>query len=251
MDNYPEVVAKIANDYLERVKSQLRLVPAREQNEFLRELQSHLYEAYQQTPGEDDVARILAVLRNIGEPAEVVSDGLPGAMVRAGTRRSLPLYVLGGIVIALFGLPLGFSGVAVLGGILATLVAMAVAYCTAMGVVFFGGALFMFLGLTRLYKPGMWDKLIALGVIQMDGRDAAFFDQVPPVAQGLLFVLIACLFIATGLGMLKLGRYLSRGLRFLYGLAFEWVRQSVQSARRKLHHAKREGLPVSQVSFVK
>src|ERR1035441_2891775 len=87
MNNYPEVVAKIVSDYLERVKSQLRLVPAHEQGEFLREIESHLYEAYQQTPGEDDVARILAVLRKFGEPAEVVSDRLPGAMVRSGTRQ--------------------------------------------------------------------------------------------------------------------------------------------------------------------
>ena len=34
MNNYPEVVAKIVSDYLERVKSQLRLVPAHEQGEF-------------------------------------------------------------------------------------------------------------------------------------------------------------------------------------------------------------------------
>jgi uncharacterized membrane protein len=105
MNDYPEVVAKIANDYLERVKSQLRLVPTREQDEFLREIQSHLYEAYRQTEGEDDVARILAVLRNLGEPAEVVSDRLSSAMVRSGSKRNLPLYVLAGIVIALFGLP--------------------------------------------------------------------------------------------------------------------------------------------------
>jgi len=105
MNNYPEVVAKIASDYLERVKSQLRLVPAHEQGEFLREIESHLFEAYQQTPGEDDVARILAVLRNFGEPAEVVADRLPGAMVRSGTKHNLPLYVVGGILIALLAFP--------------------------------------------------------------------------------------------------------------------------------------------------
>ena len=107
MNPYPEVVEKIANDYLERVKSQLRLVPAREKDEFLLEIQSHLYEAYQQMPGEDDVARILAVLRNLGEPADVVSDRLPGTMVRSGTKRNLPLYIVTGILIALFGIPLG------------------------------------------------------------------------------------------------------------------------------------------------
>src|SRR5271167_172680 len=103
MSNYPDVVAKIVSDYLERVKSQLRLVPVREQSEFLREIESHVYEAYQQTPGEDDVARILAVLRNLGEPAQVVSDRLPGAMLRSGAKRKIPLYIIGGILIALFG----------------------------------------------------------------------------------------------------------------------------------------------------
>src|SRR5579863_8489299 len=106
MNNYPEAVAKIADDYLERVRSQLRLIPAREQDDFVREIRSHLYEAYQhqvdqQTPGEDDVSRILGVLRNLGEPAEVVSDRLPGSMVRSGTKRNQLLYVAGGILIAL------------------------------------------------------------------------------------------------------------------------------------------------------
>ena len=58
MSNYPEAVARIADDYLERVTAQLRLVPAQEHDEFLREIKSHVYEAYQQTPGEDEVARI-------------------------------------------------------------------------------------------------------------------------------------------------------------------------------------------------
>ena len=110
------------------MKSQLGLVPIREQNEFLREIESHLYEAYQQTPGDDDVARILAVLRNLGEPAEVVSDRLPGTMVRSGTKRNLPLYVVGGILIALFGIPLGFGGLGVLVGILGGLAGMLVAF---------------------------------------------------------------------------------------------------------------------------
>ena len=58
-------------------------------------------------PGEDDVGRILAVLRNLGEPAEVVADRLPDAMVRSGATRNLPLYIMGGILIAMFGIPLG------------------------------------------------------------------------------------------------------------------------------------------------
>jgi uncharacterized membrane protein len=112
MNIYPEVVSKLADDYLQRVKLQLRQLPAPEQNEFLREIESHLYDAYQQMPGEDDVTRMLAVLRNFGEPIEVVQDRLPGAMLRSGTKRYLPLYIVGGILIALFGIPLGFGGMA-------------------------------------------------------------------------------------------------------------------------------------------
>ena len=81
MNNYSDVVAKIVEDYLDRLKAQLRSVPSREQDEFLREIRSHLYESYQQASGQvsgqssdDDVARILAVLRKLGEPAKVVSD---------------------------------------------------------------------------------------------------------------------------------------------------------------------------------
>jgi len=166
MSAYPEVVAKIASDYLERVKSQLRLVPAHEQVEFLREIESHLYEAYQQTPGEDDVARILAVLRNFGEPAEVVSDRLPGAMVRSGTKRKLPLYVVGGILIALFGLPLGSAGVGVLVGLLAALAGILVAYYAVAGSFLLVGALTMLLGLTRIILPQLFDRLVMLGYIQ-------------------------------------------------------------------------------------
>ena len=63
MCEYPESVAQIVDDYLERVKERLRLVPPREQDEFLREIQSHIFEAFQEATGEDDVQRVLAVLR--------------------------------------------------------------------------------------------------------------------------------------------------------------------------------------------
>jgi hypothetical protein len=74
------------------VKAQLASVPAREEDEFLREIQSHVYEAYQQTSGENDVARILAVLRNLGEPVEVVADRRPDSILLSGSRRNMPLY---------------------------------------------------------------------------------------------------------------------------------------------------------------
>ncbi len=146
MNNYPEVVAKISNDYLQRVRSKLALVPAHERDEFVREIQSHLYEAYQQIPGDDDVTKILAVLRNLGEPADVVAERLPGAMVRSGRRRRLPLYVIGGILIALFGLPLGFGGAGIVVGVLLAVAGVVVAYYAAAGSILLVGAIFSLVG---------------------------------------------------------------------------------------------------------
>ena len=250
MNNYPEAVAKIANDYLERVKLQLRLVPVHDQQEFLRELQSHLYEAYRQMPGEDDVGRILAVLRNLGEPAEVVSDRLPGAMVRSGARRSLPLYIMGGILIAMFGIPLGFGGVGVLVGLLFALAGIVIAYYATAGSILLAGAMSMLLALTRMFLPHLWDKLVTFGFIQMNGPVADFLDRLSPSEQGFSMILFASVFIASGLGMLRLGRYLLRGLHFLFILVFDWMRRLAQSVRAKLRRDNRERPHLGAVSFV-
>jgi uncharacterized membrane protein len=233
MNNYPDVVARIANDYLERVRSHLRLVPAPEQDEFLREIQSHLFEAYQEAPGEDEVAGILAVLRNLGEPGEVVSDRLPGAMVRSGAKRSQLLYVAGGILIALFGIPLGFSGVAVLMGLLAAVAGIVAAYYAVAGSVLLVGAIFMLMGMTQIVLPRLWDKLLTLGFIQLNGPPAQFLDQFSAPDRGLIMVVFAGLFAVSGLGMLRLGRRMLRGLRFLFALGFDWIRKFAQRVRRR------------------
>src|SRR5215471_3080880 len=157
MNSYPDVVAKIVDDYLDRLKLQLRRIPAREQDELLKEIQSHIFEAYRPSTDQDETERILAVLRKLGEPGEVVSDRLPETMVRSGIRQILPLHVVGGILIALFGVPLGFGGAAVLVGVLTTLVGAALAYfAAATGVLLASGALGL-LGLVRIYQPALWD----------------------------------------------------------------------------------------------
>jgi len=241
MDKYPEVVAMIANDFLERVKVHLRPLPAHEQDEFLKELQSHLYEAYQQTPGDEDVARMLAVLRNLGDPAEVVADRLPDAMVRSGARRNLPLYVVSGILIALFGIPLGFGGMGVLAGLLAALAGIVIAYYAVAGSVFVAGSAVMLAGLVRLIFPRLWDNLVLNGYIQMNGP-GDLLDQLPSSLAGLLMILIAGALIACGWGMLRIGKHMLRGLRFLIVLAFNRTRRLAQHVRGKL----RPPAPIAQ-----
>jgi uncharacterized membrane protein len=245
MNDYPEVVAKIASDYLERVEWQLRLVPERERDEFLREIQSHIHEAYNQTVGDDDVARMLAVLRNFGEPAEVVSDRLPKAMVRSGTRWNLPLYILAGIIIALFGIPLGFWGIGLVLGLLAALTGILVAYYAVAGSFLLVGSCFTALALIRVILPELWDKLMMLGVIQINGP-AEFFNHLSPTGQAFIMIVFASVFLASGLGLLRLGKYLVRGLRFLVSLIFDGVRRLAQTVRRKLRRDEGEGLAVNR-----
>jgi uncharacterized membrane protein len=234
MDNYPEVVAMIANDYLERVKFHLRLLPAREQDEFLKELHSHVYEAFQQAPGDDDVARMLAVLRNLGEPGEVVADRLPDAMVRSGARRNLPLYIVSGVLIALFGIPLGFGGMGMLAGLLAALAGILIAYYATAASLFLAGALSMLMGLTRLLLPHVWDKMIVSGFIQMNDGVGEFLEQLPPSLEGLVIILFASVLLACGWGMLRFGTHLLRGLRFLSGQVFAWTRRFARSVRQRM-----------------
>lgn len=248
MSNYPDAVAKIVSDYLERVKSQLRLVPIREQNEFLREIESHVYEAYRQTPGEDDVARILAVLRNLGEPAEVVSDRLPGAMVRSGTKRNLPLYVAGGILVALFGIPLGFWGFGVVLGLLAALAGVVLAFYATAGSILLVGSLVTLLGLTRFLTPHLFERLVDLGFIQMGGPVGEFLDHFSPSDQGLLMMLVGCVLLACGVGMLWVGKRLLRGLRFLFSLVVDRTRRLAQLVRRKWREGRGEVTDMSQAN---
>jgi uncharacterized membrane protein len=242
MNQYPDAVTAIANDYLARVRTHLRQLPLSEQEDFLKEVRSHLYEAYDRTPGTDDVARILSVLRGFGEPAEVVSDRLPEAMVRSGTGRKLPLYIVGGVLIALFGLPLGAGGFGVLIGLMGALAGLLVAYYAVAGSIILVGAITMLLGFTRLIAPEFWDKLVRIGVIHMDGP-AQFLEGLPPSDEALIFMLFAAILLAAGWGMLKGGKHMIRGLRFLFSLVFDWMRRSAQDIRRRFRGERRETAP--------
>jgi len=249
MINYPETVARIADDYLERVKAQLRVLPASEREEFLGEIRSHIYEAYHEAPCEDEVARILAVLRNLGEPVDMVADRLPRSMVRSGAVRNLPLYVLGGIFVALFGLPLGFGGVAVLMGLLLALGGIVMAYYALAGSLLFAGSLIGLMGLFRLALPGVYYQLVELGYIHMG--PPGFIEQLPTAYYGLLLILMASLFAAGGIGMLRFGKKMLRGFRFLIAMVFDWMRSTAQKVRGWFKPGHGERRTVGHVGLVR
>jgi len=243
MNHYSDVVEKIVDNYMDRLRNRLRAVPARERDEFLQEIQSHIYESYLQAGGKsesmdsadsDDLTRILGVLGKLGEPAEVVADRLPEVMMSSGTRRKFPLHIVAGVLIALFGIPLGFGGIAVVAGVLVALAGIVLSFYATMALVFLAGTLLLTLGLTRIYEPAVWDKLLAYGVIQMDGPPAALFDQLTPLGQGVFMIIVAGIFVICGLAMLWLGKYLTRGLLLLFALVIDWIRKLAARIRNRV-----------------
>jgi hypothetical protein len=230
MSDYPPAVAAIAADYLDRVRALVPPAAVSERDDLVRELQSHLYEAYQQAPGGDDVARILAVLRRLGEPADVVSERLPQAIVRTAAAGRRPLHLLGGIVVALFGVPLGLAGVAVLAGMLVSLAGVLVAHYAVAVASLLSGVVCVALGLVRIYGPELWDKLVALGIVNLPPGS----DHLSPSTQGVLLLVCGTLFVALAGGLFWLGARLARGLWFLFGLAWDGARRLAQSARGTL-----------------
>jgi hypothetical protein len=66
--------------------------------------------------------------------------------------------------------------------------------------------------------------------------------------QILLIILFGCLWLAGGFGMLWLGRYLFRGLRFLFLLILDWMRRFNRGLRGRLRHENRDAPYVRQAA---
>ncbi len=241
MENYPEAVQKIATDYLERVTARLRTVPTQEREEFLRELRSHIFEAYSENATPDEVARMLTVLRNIGEPADVVADRLPAAMFSSGARHKVPLHIIAGLLLAIFGLPLGFGGASVILGLLFALTGATAAFFAATGAVLFAGSVFLLLGFSRYSMPAFFDRLLEMGVIRLEGPFQILTD-LPAPDQGFFFMIVAGILITAGLAMFWVGQRMIRGLRFLFGVVLEGARSLALAIRRKARDAREHGV---------
>lgn len=235
MSEYPVVVEKIINDYLERLKAQLKTIPAGDHQEIMREVQSHIYESYHNESTTDEVDRILGVLKKLGEPYEVAATHIPEAMVAIGKRKKLPLYILGGVAALLFGVPLGLGGVGILVGLLLSVLSLLVAFCAVGVSMVVAGLLTMVLGVIMVFYPEFVSKLLMMGYIQLDWG-ALGLNHIPLVYQGILVVLMGLVFAAIGLGILWLGKYFFRGLRYLANLV--WKKTQDYLVRRKNERGK-------------
>jgi uncharacterized membrane protein len=212
--NYGESVEKIVNNYLHRLKSHLKGLPAKDQEELTREIQSHIYESYTHNPTEDEIERIFEVLDKLGEPAEVVSSRMSESMVTIGKKRKRPLYIAAGVLIGIFGLPLGLGGVAVIIGLLAVVGALLLAYFITTFSFVIAGWIGFVASLLQIFRPDILPDYIHIynGVIT------------DPQLAGVAGAISSIVLTAAGLGLLFLGKRMLEGIGYLGNLTLESIR---------------------------
>jgi uncharacterized membrane protein len=206
-------VAQIVDNYLERLKKGLRGIPAKDQEELVKEINSHIYESYRDDPTPDEVSRILKVLDKLGEPAAVISARMPEAMVTLGKKRKLPFLILSGVLIAFFGVPLGIGGLAAAAGVLIGVLAVILSfYVVAFSLMLTGwlGALIM---IVRLFSPSFLDPWVSVYPLVGD-----------PTLNTVIYIAGLLLIAVVGAGMLWLGTRMMRGVRFVFRFLFEKIR---------------------------
>ena len=200
-------VAQIVDNYLERLKKNLKGIAAKDQDELVREINSHIYESYRDDPTPDEVTRILKVLDKLGEPAAVISARMPEAMVTLGKKKKLPFLILAGLLIAFFGVPLGLSGLGAAVGLIIVLLGFVVAFYVVAFSLILAGWLSAVVLAIRAFKPAFLDPYMDIYPLVAD-----------PTLNIVIYILGALLMAAVGFGMLWLGSRLMRGMRFVFRL---------------------------------
>lgn len=215
--------AQIVDNYLERLRKGLRGIPAKDQEDLVKEIHSHIYEAYRADPTPDDVARVLKVLDKLGEPADVISARMPEAMITLGKKKKLPLLILAGVLIAFFGVPLGLSGIGLVAGIVMALAGLILAfYVTAFSLILTGWLSAVVL-IIRLFVPTFLDPWMDIYPLVSD-----------PTLNLVIYIAAALLIAALGFGMLWLGSRMLRGVRFVFRFLIakikDWRKRKVAPA---------------------
>jgi uncharacterized membrane protein len=206
-------VAQIVDNYLDRFKQGLRGIPAKDQDELVKEINSHIYESFRNDPTPDEVARILKVLDKLGEPAAVISARMPEAMVTLGKKKKLPFLILAGLLIAFFGVPLGLGGLSAAVGVLIGVLAVIVSFYVVAFSLILTGWLSAVVLIIRLVVPGFLDPWIDIYPLVSD-----------PTFNTVIYIFGALLIAALGFGMLWLGTRMMRGVRFVFRFLFAKIK---------------------------
>ena len=206
-------VAQIVDNYLERLKKGLKGIPAKDQDELVKEITSHIYESFRNDPTGDEVSRILRVLDKLGEPAAVISARMPEAMVTVGKKRKLPFLILAGVLIAFFGVPLGLGGLGAAVGLIIGLLALIVSFYVVAFSLILAGWLSAVVMIVRIFSPGFLDPWIDVYPLVSD-----------PTFNTVIYIFGALLIAAVGFGLLWLGSRMMRGVQFVFRLLFNKVK---------------------------
>jgi uncharacterized membrane protein len=198
-------VAQIVDNYLERLRKGLRGIPAKDQDELVREIHSHIYESFRNDPTPDEVSRILKVLDKLGEPSAVVSTRMPEVMMTVGKKKRLPFLILAGFLIAFFGVPLGFGGLGLAIGLIFSVLALVLSFYIVAFSLILSGWLSAMVLVVRIFSPTFLDQWV--NVYPLVGN---------ATLNTIIYIVGALLVTAIGFGMLWLGSRLMRGVRFVF-----------------------------------
>jgi len=228
-NNYPENVEKIVNDYLSRVRNHMKGVPETDRNDFLKEIDSHIYESYIDEKNGDEVGKILKVLKKFGEPSEVFSKSAPQSMYKIGKEKNIPLYILIGALIAIFGLPLGFGGLGVILGILGVLLGIVAAYyAVAIGFTL-GGLAGVIASIIHIADPEFFLNLTG----ESDMITIGFLQISNPTLEGVLGIFASFILAALGIFLLFMSKYIFRGLKTIWELSSKKMKDILKRDKKK------------------
>ena len=206
-------VAQIVDNYLDRLKKGLKGISAKDQEDLVKEIHSHIYESFRNDPTPDEVTRILKVLDKLGEPAAVISARMPEAMVTLGKKKKLPFLILAGLLIAFFGVPLGAGGLSAAVGLIIGVLALIISFYVVAFSLILAGWLSAVVLIIRLIVPGFLDPWMDIYPLVSD-----------PTFNTVIYILGALLISALGFGLLWRGSRMMRGIRFVFRLLFEKIK---------------------------
>jgi uncharacterized membrane protein len=228
-NHFPPAAEKIVADYLEKLRTQLKGMDGKDQQEILAEIRSHIYESFCNDGEGDEIDRSLRVLKKLGDPAEVVSSRMGTSITRLGKQKKSLIYILGGFLIVFFAAPLGMGGLGLVAGLLAALAGLLIAYFATAVIFVVSGFLCALVGLITIVSPDLFME------INRWAGEAVFqfgpFQNHPQVA-GVLTLIIAMMLAALGLLMLWSGKHIWRGLRFVFSLAMDKMRSLFARGRK-------------------
>jgi hypothetical protein len=138
---------------------------------------------------------------------------MPEAMMTLGKKKKLPFYILAGVLIAFFGVPLGMSGLGLAVGLIIGVLALVLSFYIVAFSLILTGWLTAVILIIRVFSPGFLDPWVNI------------YQLVPdPTFNTIIYIFGALLIAALGLGLLWLGSRMMRGIRFVFRFLFEKMR---------------------------